>query len=76
MFVINWGLLLSLLMIFLGLVFLAASWFSLKREDGHYRLEEPTHLETGTLRKVYRRFGWGCLVVGLFLGLWFSVIFD
>ena len=72
---INWGMVLSLFLVFLCPVFLAAASFYPKGKDGHYRLEEWTDLETETLRKAFRRIGWGCLVVGLLLGAGFRMIF-
>ncbi len=70
------GMALGLVLILLCPVFLSASRFYPKNEDGHYLLERWMPVETKTLKKVFRRLGWGCLVVGLLFVSWFSVIFD
>ena len=57
-------------------VFLCASWFYPKAEDGHYRLEKWVPLETETLRKIFRRVGYVGLVVGFGILLWGPIRID
>jgi hypothetical protein len=68
--------LLGLVLVLLSPILLAASVFYPKAEDGRYRLEEWVPLETRALKKLFRRVGWACLVIGIGMFLWNSVIFD
>lgn len=70
------GQLIGLILFFLSLILLFASWFYPKAEDGQYLVEKWIHLETQTLKKIFRRAGWSCLGVGFYLLSWFGVVID
>lgn len=72
----RFGMLAGPILIGLFPVFLSASWFYPKAEDGHYRLEQWIPLKTQALKQLFRRIGWTCLVVGFGLVSWNMVIFD
>ena len=67
--------LLGTILFLLSPISLCASWFYPKAEDGHYRLEKWVPLETETIKKIFRWIGWGGLVLGFPLMLWFNVVF-
>ena len=65
-----------LFLFLLSPIFLCASWFYPKAEDGHYRLEKWVPLETETLRKIFRRVGYVGLVLGFGVLLWGTIRID
>jgi hypothetical protein len=73
---IRLGPLIGLALFLLGPVFLAASCFYPKSDDGHYRLERWVRLGTERLRRYFRRAGWACLILGLLSFFSFSLIID
>lgn len=70
------GLLTGLVLILLCALFLCASRLYPKAESGHYRIEGWVPLSTQALKRLFHWAGWGCLVIGLALTSWFSVIID